>query len=539
MATERQRDTSSYDQSTYEADVKELHNLGYAQELLRRMSGFSNFAISFAIICIVAGGITAFGTGLSAAGGASIGIGWPVGALFAFIVAMAMGQIASAYPTAGGLYHWGSILGGRGWGWATAWFNLLGLVFVVASVDVGLYGLFNGLIMVPFFGVDLAQIGATELFGAPFSIPQFIIVTIIVATQAMFNHFGIRMTTLLTDFSGYLIFATGIVLTIALLVFAPSLDFSRLFTFENFTGDAGAGVWPQTNSMFTAFLLGLLLVCYTITGFDASAHTSEETRDAARIVPRGMMQSVFWSGLFGYFMVCSFVLAMPSVAEGASQGWNVFYWLFQGSAMPSALSALLSVGIVVSNYLCALAGLTSLSRMTFAFARDGGLPFSNALKTVSPVYRTPVVAIWVGAALTVIGTIYAPAFVVLAAGCAVFLYISYAMPIAAGLLAEGKTWTHKGPFHLGVFSKPVAVLAIVGAVILAWVGMQPPNEKVFYVGVGLVVVMAVFWFAVERKRFEGPPTGERILARQAEIEAIEAELEQQQRATQSQRQLAP
>src|SRR5262245_57762753 len=187
MATERRQDTKAYDQSAYEADVHELHSLGYAQELLRRMSGFSNFAISFAIICIVAGGITAFGTGLSAAGGASIGIGWPVGALFAFIVAMAMGQIASAYPTAGGLYHWGSILGGRGFGWATAWFNLLGLIFVVASVDVGLFGLFNGLILNPYFGVDLTQMGNLDLLGTTFSIPQFVIVTFIVATQALFN----------------------------------------------------------------------------------------------------------------------------------------------------------------------------------------------------------------------------------------------------------------------------------------------------------------------------------------------------------------
>jgi amino acid transporter len=528
MATKGSQDSSSHEQSTYEADVHELHRLGYAQELMRRMSGFSNFAISFAIICIVAGGITAFGTGLSAAGGASIGIGWPIGALFAFIVAMSMGQIASAYPTAGGLYHWGSILGGRGFGWATAWFNLLGLVFVVASVDVGVYLLLNGLILNPLLGIDLSKIGNFDMLGTTFSIPQIIGVGIILATQAMFNHFGIRMTTLLTDFSGYLIFATAIVLTIALLAFAPSLDFSRLFTFTNFTGDAGGGVWPQTNSMVTAFLLGLLLVCYTITGFDASAHTSEETRDAARIVPRGMMQSVFWSGLFGYFMVCAFVLAMPSVEEGAAQGWGVFNWLLEGSGMPQALRAVLSIGIVASNYLCALAGLTSLSRMTFAFARDGGLPFSNALKTVSPIYRTPVVAIWVGAALTLIGTLYAPAFVVLASGCAVFLYLSYAMPIAAGLLAEGKTWTHKGPFNLGVFSKPVAVLAIIGALVLAWVGMQPPNEKVFYVGVALVVVMAVFWFAIERRRFEGPPTGERIAARQAEIAAIEARLDQQQ-----------
>jgi amino acid transporter len=524
------------EQAVHDADVHELHSLGYAQELLRRMSGFSNFAISFAIICIVAGGITAFGNGLSAAGGASIGIGWPIGALFAFIVAMAMGQIASAYPTAGGLYHWSSILGGRGWGWATAWFNLLGLIFVVASVDVGLFLLFNGLIMTPFFGVDLTQIGNLDFVGATFNVPQFLIVALIVVTQALFNHLGIRMTTMLTDFSGYLIFATAIVLTIALLAFAPSLDFSRLFTFTNYTGtmvgsgDTAYTLWPATDSMFKAFLLGLLLVCYTITGFDASAHTSEETRDAARIVPRGMMQSVFWSGLFGYIMVCAFVLAMSSVQEGAAQGSNVFYWLLGGSAMPGILRGLLSIGIVASNYLCALAGLTSLSRMTYAFARDGGLPFSNALKMVSPTYRTPVVAIWVGAMLTVIGTLYAPAFFVLAAGCAVYLYLSYAMPVAAGLLAEGKSWSHKGPFNLGIFSKPVAVLAIVGGLILAWVGFQPPNEKVLYVGIGLAVVMAVFWFGFERRRFQGPPMGDRIAERQAEIAEIEARLQREAKA---------
>jgi amino acid transporter len=144
------------------------------------------------------------------------------------------------------------------------------------------------------------------------------------------------------------------------------------------------------------------------------------------------------------------------------------------------------------------------------------------------------VAIWIGAALTIIGTLYAPAFTVLAAGCAVFLYLSYAMPIVAGLLAEGKTWTHKGPFNLGVWSRPVAVLAIIGGLILAWVGFQPPNEKVLYVGVALAVVMVVYWFAIERRRFEGPPTGERIAARQAEIAAIEARLDQQQSAARAQ-----
>src|SRR5260221_8454360 len=118
-----------------------------------------------------------------------------------------------------------------------------------------------------------------------------------------------------------------------------------------------------------------------------------------------MMRSVFWSFLFGYIMVCSFVLAMPSVAEGAKQGGNVFYWLIGGSAMPTVLKALLAIGIVLANYLCALAGLTSTSRMIFAFAPHGGVPAARRLRFVSPSCRTPVHAIWVGAILAFLSTL--------------------------------------------------------------------------------------------------------------------------------------
>src|SRR3954467_4667988 len=121
-------------------DVRTLHKLGYAQELARVLGGFSNFAISLSIICILAGGITSFHVGFCSVGGASVGIGWPLVGLFALCVAATMGQIASAFPTAGGLYHWAAILGGRGWGWVTAWFNLAGLVTVLAAINVGPYG---------------------------------------------------------------------------------------------------------------------------------------------------------------------------------------------------------------------------------------------------------------------------------------------------------------------------------------------------------------------------------------------------------------
>src|SRR5260221_105664 len=345
------------------------------------MSGFSNFAISFSIICILAGGITSFQAGLSSAGGAAIGIGWPIGCAFSLIVAASMGQIASAYPTAGGLYHWASILGGRGLGWAPAWFNLLGLIFVVSSVDVGVWTLFANLIGANYLGLDPATLipDATKPMAEQISSTAYWVqaaaIAVILGSQALFNHIGIRATTLLTDFSGSLIFGLATLLTIAMVAYAPHIDLSRLVTFTNYTGDAGGGVWPATGSLAVAFLLVLLMPAYTV-------H-----------------------------------------------------------------------------------------------------------------------AIWVGQILAFLSTLYTPAFLTLAAGCAVFLYISYAMPVAAGLLAEGKSWTKKGPFQLGVFSKPLAALTVLGAAILYVIGVQPPNDDLLTYTGGLLAIMTVLWFAVALRRF--------------------------------------
>jgi amino acid transporter len=512
-------------------DEKVLHNMGYAQELARRMSGFSNFAISFSIICILAGGITAFPVAFSAGGGFSVAIGWLVGGFFALVVAASVGQIASAYPTAGGLYHWSSILGGRGWGWLCAWINLVGLIFVVASVNFGVYLLLKDLVLTGVFGVDTSAWGALQASA---------FVSVFAITQALFNHFGIKVTTMLTDFSGYLIFVVALILTISMLVWGASFDVSRLFAFVNNTGDAGGLVVPEPRSALVAFLIGLLYPLYTITGFDASAHTSEETINARVTVPKGMLHSVFWSLLFGFFLAASFVLAMPDTTVAAKDGFNSFFNLFNSLPMPAILRDLLAIGIVIANYICALAGMTSTSRMIYAFARDGGLPASKALSTIHPKHRTPVNAIWLTAVLSAGACFYAPFMFALAAGCALFLYISYAMPVAAGLLAEGKTWTEYGPYRLGAWSKPLAVITIIGVIILAYAGIQPPfnpiilplfPDLVFPLNqltnplIFLAVALALGWFLSERKRFKGPPIGEEIKRRQAEIAAREKALD--------------
>ncbi|MGL4320769.1 MAG: amino acid permease, partial [Paracoccaceae bacterium] len=201
--------STDYSDKDMQEDKKVLHSMGYAQELSRSMSRFSNFAISFSIICILSGGINSFGQSVGSVGGAGGGIGWIVGCVISGMFALAMAQIASAFPTAGGLYHWASILGNRFWGWLTAWLNLLGLLTVLGAINIGTAFFFQATFGERLFGMGT---GATAIV---------VFVAIITVIQAIFNHVGIKVTTFLTDISGYIILITTAVLVVACLYYAP------------------------------------------------------------------------------------------------------------------------------------------------------------------------------------------------------------------------------------------------------------------------------------------------------------------------------
>ncbi len=475
-------------------DIGRLHALGYAQELARRLGGFSNFAISLSIICILAGGVTSFHLGLCSVGGASIGLGWPLVASFSLVVAATMGQLASTFPTAGGLYHWSSILGGRGWGWATAWFNLAGLVTVLAAINVGTYRFALGA-----FGPPTGTLSPWRDY-----LMQSALVVAITASQAAINHLGIGITARLTDFSGYWIILVASLLTVCLLAFAPSLDASRLVTFTNYSGTAGGGTWPRSEQLLLLFALGALLPAYTITGFDASAHASEETVAAAHSVPRGIVRSVMVSGAAGWVFLCAVVLAAPSVPEAARRGEGAFLWILR-QVVPGPLATSLIVGIVVAQYLCGLATVTSASRMAYAFARDGGVPFSQAVRWVCPRRRSPAVGIWTVSTAAVLFTLYTPVYSTITAVCTILLYISYALPIALGARAHGRTWTTMGPWHTGLWFRPLAWTSVAGCLALIGIGVQPPNERAIWVVGGMTVVLGLVWIGGARSRFPGPP----------------------------------
>ncbi|HZZ21740.1 MAG TPA: amino acid permease, partial [Roseiarcus sp.] len=367
---------------------------------------------------------------------------------------------------------------------------------------------------------------------------QIIFMALITGLQALINHFGIRLTARLTDFSGYLIFAATIVLTLACFAFAEHWDFTRLWTFDNFSGDPtlnaanelkGDPVWPNKVSGLMVFLLGLLLPIYTITGYDASAHTSEETHKAAMSAPHGMVSSVWWSAIFGYAMLIGFLVLIPDMKDAAKQGWNVFFWALD-QRFPVWLKDALYVAIFVSQFLCGLATVTSASRMIFAFARDDGLPGSSVLKKVSHAHRTPVAAIWTASILAVlfvwgaslVTIAGASAYTIVVSCTVIFLFFSFAIPIALGLLAYGKTWTRMGPWDLSEpLFKLVAVLSILSAILIFFIGVQPPNAWALWITVGFLILTGIIWVVYEQRRFQGPPIGDMIAKRQAAIAAAE------------------
>jgi amino acid transporter len=480
-------------------DIHLLASMGYGQELLRRMSGFSNFAISLSIICILAGGITSFPQGFSSVGGAAIGLGWPLCCLLSLCVALAMAQLASAFPTAGGLYHWAAILGGRGWGWLTAWFNLAGLITVLSAINVGTYQ-FALRALAPALDIEPGNWNSSQQFTA-----QLAGVLAITGAQAVLNHLGIRVTAALTDFSGYWILLVAFVLTIAMLVYAPTIEPGRLIAFTNYSGPPGGDIWPLSNYVAWLFLLGFLLPAYTVTGFDASAHTAEETVGASHHVPRGIVRSVLVSGMFGWVMLSAVVLAIPDMDEAARQGADSFHWIV-GQVLPHSVWTALAVGIIVAQFFCGLATVTSASRMAYAFARDGGLPFSERVRRVSSRYRTPAVAIWTVSLLSVAFVVHTRAYSTITGACTIFLYISYVIPTALGLATFGRSWTRMGPWNLGgPLYRAMAMISILGCGLILLVGVQPPNEQNLWTVLIALAMTALVWAVYERTHFRGPP----------------------------------
>src|SRR5258707_5104766 len=255
------------------SDEEELHQLGYAQELRRRMSGFSNFAVSFTIISILSGCLTLYGYGMATGGPVVIVWGWPFVGIMTLFVGLAMAEVCSSYPTAGGLYYWSAKLARKNAAarsWFTGWFNFLGQVAVTAGIDFGAAFFINAF-------------GSLQWGWSTAHWVTILIYAIVLLVHGLLNQFGIRLVALLNDISVWWhIF--GVLIIVGVLAIKPAHHQSASFVFGHFVNDTGLG----TGTLYIV-LIGLLLAQYTFTGYDASAHMTEETHDAARSGPPGLL----------------------------------------------------------------------------------------------------------------------------------------------------------------------------------------------------------------------------------------------------------
>jgi amino acid transporter len=507
---------------TLTADEQRLAELGYKQELHRGWSSFSNFAISFSIISVLAGCFTTYGQALKNGGPIAISIAWPLISVLILCVAFSMSELASAMPTAGGIYYWASKLGGAGWGWFTGWFNLIGLVAVVASVDyvcatflMNLLGLYNVHFV---FNFTKAAAFSDVHYSAHVNFALFAVILIV---HGLINVFSSHLVSI---FNGVSVWwhVIGVAVIVVILIAVPSHHASLSYVFghrENISGFSHGMYW------FYVLPLGFLLTMYTITGYDASAHVSEETHGSEDAAPKGIWRSVFYSAVIGWIVLLAITFAIQKSHSSAiyEAGYPALT-IFETALSSAAAKAVILIS-TIGQLFCGMACVTSASRMTFAFSRDGAVPGHKLWRQLGK-NRTPTWAVLfvVLFALIVTFPAYFPnhlgtpvAFLAVTSISVIGLYIAYTIPVfLRWRMGEG---FKRGSWTLGSKYKwvnPIAFCWVAICVVIFCLPFAPAGvyfkhgfewSAVNYaplVTIGVMLAVTIWYLVSARKSFTGP-----------------------------------
>ncbi|MEV0669665.1 amino acid permease [Mycobacterium sp. NPDC050441] len=501
-------------------DEQHLAKLGYVQELQRSWSGFSNFAISFSIISILAGCFTSFGLGWNNGGPAAIAWGWPILSVFILIIGFCLAELVSAYPTSGGIYWWASKLGGPKAGFYTGWLNLIGLIAILASVSYG---------SATFLDLTLGTFSESWLAG--YSLTRvFIMFLIILAASAVINIFSSHLLAVINNISvwWHVAGATAVIAILWLLpdqhasvsdVFAKTINNSGIFS-----GSTGWG--------FLLFVLPIsaILTQYTITGYDASAHLSEETKSAANAAAKGIWQSIFYSAIGGWILLLSFLFAVQNSDEVSANGGAVATIFNQ--ALGSKWAGVVLLIATAGQLFCTTACQTSASRMLFAFSRDRAVPGHQLWSKVNAT-RVPANAVIITAVIAAIITLPAivpvkipvngidvpspVAFYAVVSIGVVGLYLCFAVPIYYRWKA-GDSF-ERGRWNVGNKYKWMAPVAIVEIIVTSIIAMFPTslggmpwdpsfqwkfvNYTPLLVG-SVLILLFIYWHVSVKHWFTGP-----------------------------------
>ena len=443
-------------------DEKLLHRLGYAQELFRAMSAFRNFAISFTIISVLAGCLTSFYLAFQWGGPVAVTWGWVIVGVFTTFVALSMAEIASTYPTAGGLYYWSSKLGSAAWGWFTGWFNLIGLIGIIGAVGYGL------------------AIYATSLFNLWWGYSNdrhhiFYLLVLFLIGAVLVNVFDVRITSLINSVSAWWHVA-GVLIIVGACIFVPDHHQSFSYVFGktlNNSGFSGHG-WGSIAFLMVFAIGSIGMAQYTLTGYDASAHMSEETHAASRSAAVGLLSSVVVSVIAGFILLVAITFAIPDQKAVQAQFTYITTYIWETSMSRHWAETLLFI-VVAAQFYCLTACVTSGSRMLFAFSRDRAVPGHQAWRKISR-HRVPVwsvIAVGSAGFLLMLPTWWnnlAGYYVGTSVGTT-GLYIAFILPVILRYRQGDRFET--GAWSLGKHYKWINPIAILWVAVISVVFMLP------------------------------------------------------------------
>ena len=443
-------------------DDAHLQSLGIKPELRRTLGFLSNFAIAFSFISVSTGTYGNFSIGIGQAGPAFFW-SWPIVIIGQLIVALVFAELASHFPVAGSIYQWSKRLSNRTLGWFTGWFYFWAQVVTVTAVAVIVAFVIDG-IHGPNPEGQTAFLDSADPTGLT-TMFTFISLTALTLTT-LINAFGVRLMSILnnigvgTEILGMLVFA------LVLLFFANNQSPAVLLDTKGTEAATGGQYLP-------AFALGMFMALFVVYGFDTAGTFGEETVDASRQAPRGVIWSVIVSGLVGTVFLVAVILAIPdmdaAIAEGQALGFPIATTI-QSTLTYDILGTGITVGevylfvILASVFVCTLAIQGAATRMMFSMSRDRHLPGGSLWGRVNGTFKTPAnaaIAVGVLAAIPilVIGPLGGFSVSIAATG---LIYFSYLLTNIGVLNARFRGWPHQPAwFNLGRWGKPISILAII------------------------------------------------------------------------------
>jgi amino acid transporter len=442
-------------------DDAHLRSLGIKPQLSRTLGFLANFAVAFSYISVATGTFTnqavAFGVG-----GPAVFWAWPLVILGQTFVALNFAELSSHFPVAGSIYQWSKRLSNRTLGWFTGWIYFWAGVVTVTAVAATV-----PLVLSQVVGFDLEA--ASPL---PFlDMWQFTALLALVTTTAI-NVIGVRLLAFINNIGVAAEIIGMLVFALVLLFFARNQSPAILFDTSYTSGLSEGGYFP-------VFLVGMFMALFVVYGFDTAGTFGEETLDAGRQAPRGVLSAIWLSGIVGAIFLLAVTLSFKDVGAAVTTGQEFGFPIADTilENLPQALIGTFTFGqlylvvILIAVYVCTLAIQGATVRLMFSMGRDRRLPFGGLWGHVSPTLKTPSyasVAVGLLAAVPIIltgalGSIY---MAIAATGT---IYIAYFLCNLGVLVARRRGWPHKGAwFKLGSWGTILNILALIwgGAMII-------------------------------------------------------------------------